>query len=189
LIPRPETEFLVEKIYQFYDKNSKIKILDIGTGSGCIAIELARFYSSAEITAVDICQETLDVAKKNAKKFNFDTKIDFKKSDLFENINDRFDIIVSNPPYIAENDEVQYDVDKYEPHRALYASESGLYFYKHIIQQASEYMLPNSHIAFEVGLKQAISVTSLLEENNFVNIELTKDCDSVDRVVSAVFLA
>ena len=187
LIPRPETEILVEQASLKFDKNSKIKILDIGTGSGCIAIELAKLYPNSKIIASDISEKTLMVAMKNAEIHKVEKQIDFVCSDIFSNIKDSFDIIVSNPPYISYEDveEVQKDVYEYEPHRALFAEEKGFYFYREIIENSKKYLNENSYILFEIGYKQADVVTDFLIKNSFANICLTQDFDDKNRVISA----
>ncbi len=185
LIPRPETEFLVEKCKQVRQKDDEIKILDIGTGSGCIAIELAKFYVNSKITAIDVCQETLDTALLNAGNKGVIDRIDFIKSDLFENVEGFFDIIVSNPPYIPVSTKIQEDVYCFEPHRALFAPENGLFFYKKIIKEGKKLLNKNAFMAFEVGYNQADSVFEIFQQNGFVNISFTQDCDSINRVVSA----
>lgn len=188
LIPRPETEFLVEKCKQVRQKNDNIKILDIGTGSGCIAIELAKFFANSKITAVDVCQEALDTAAQNAINKGVLNKISFVKSDVFENVAGLFDIIVSNPPYIPNSTEIQEDVYRFEPHRALFAPENGLFFYKKIIKEGTKFLNKNAFMAFEVGYNQAEDVSKIFEQNGFVNISFTQDCDSINRVVSAYLI-
>lgn len=185
LIPRPETEFLVDKCQKQFPKNSEINILDIGTGSGCIAIELAKHYANANVFAVDICQETLNMVAKNAENQGVSGKIKFIKSDVFSNVQGKFDIIVSNPPYIPFSETIQKDVYDYEPHSALFAEDNGLFFYKKIISESKNFLQKNSFIAFEVGFNQAEAVAQIFEENGYVNISFTQDCDSINRVVSA----
>lgn len=153
LIPRYETEFLVEKIIKYSKMfNDKINILDIGTGSGAIAISLNKMIDS-NVIAVDISDEALEVASNNSKINN--ANINYIKSDLFENISEKFDIIVSNPPYISEDEKIMDSVDKHEPHLALYAKEDGLYFYRKILENAYKYLNKKFIIAFEIGWWQA----------------------------------
>lgn len=187
LIPRPETEFLVRECIKKVTENTKM-ILDIGTGSGCIAIELAKALKTAEITAVDISEKALAVARSNARLHKVSDRVKFLQSDIFENISDTFDIIVSNPPYIdfADKNEVQKDVFDFEPHSALFADENGCYFYRKIIEESGKFLNKNGLIAFEIGRKQAEKVSQLLSCNGFVNISVTKDLDGLDRVVSAL---
>ena len=132
----------------------KIDILDIGTGSGCIALALKANLPNTNILAIDISQEALNVAQENAKINQID--VQFLQSDIFNNIPNfqKFDIIVSNPPYIGINDEVDSIVINNEPHLALFAKEDGLYFYQQILQQAPNYLKPKSMLAFEIGYNQ-----------------------------------
>lgn len=187
LIPRPETEFLIYACKQRLDTDKEYKILDIGSGSGCISIELAKIFKNAEICSVDICQETIDIAKKNAKYHKVDDRINFILSDIFENISGNFNVIVSNPPYISKSDidTVQEDVLNFEPHQALFAKENGYYFYNKIIKESCKYLVDNGLMAFELGTGQAQKVKETLANNGFKDIVLTKDCDEIYRVVSA----
>lgn len=187
LIPRPETEFLVDVCQKKFPKDKRISILDIGTGSGCIAIELAKYYTNSKITAVDVCQATIDKACENAQYHGVSDKINFVKSDVFSNLTGTFDMIVSNPPYIPFSMEIQKDVYDYEPHSALFADDNGLYFYKKIITEGKSFLNKNGFMAFEVGFNQGNEVMGLFEQNGYVNISFTQDCDSINRVVSADF--
>ena len=157
LIPRFETEYLVEKTLNYAKKyfSNKINILDIGTGSGAIAISLKKHLDS-NVTASDISAKALEIAKENA--INNNAKITFIKSDIFENIKGKFDIIISNPPYIAYDEEIEDIVKNNEPHIALYAKDNGLYFYKKIINQAKKYLNKKSILAFEIGMTQGHSL-------------------------------
>ena len=183
LIPRYETEYLVEKTINYYKKyfNGKVNILDIGTGSGSIAIAL-RKETNCNVTACDISDDALNVAKNNA--IMNDVIINFIKSDVFSNINDKFDIIISNPPYISENEEIMNSVDKYEPHLALYAEENGLYFYKKILKEAKEYLNKKSMIAFEIGLLQKDEIVNIAKKY-FKNSKIIceKDLSEKDRYI------
>ncbi len=188
LIPRPETEFLVDRCRKAYAKEKSIKILDIGTGTGCISIELAKYYENAQIVAVDVCQQTLDAAYKNAELHNVLNQINFILSDVFQGVQGTFDIIVSNPPYIPFSMSVQQDVYGFEPHLALFAEDDGLYFYKKIITEAKQYLNKQALLAFEVGINQSEKVAEIFNQNEYVNISFTQDCDGVNRVVSANYI-
>lgn len=188
LIPRPETEFLVDRCRKEFSKEKPVKILDMGTGTGCIAIELANYYNNAEIVAVDICQQALDIARKNADDYNVLNKISFFVSDVFQEVQGKFDIIVSNPPYIPLSMPVQQDVYDFEPHSALFAEDNGLYFYKKIISEAKKYLNRKALLAFEVGFNQGEKVAEFFGQNGYVNMSFTQDCDGVNRVVSANFI-
>ena len=153
LIPRFETEYLTEKTINYSKKHfqNKIKILDIGTGSGAIAIALKKHLNS-NVTASDISLDALKLAKENAKQNN--VEITFIHSNIFENIKGKFDVIISNPPYIAYDEEIDDIVKNNEPHLALYADDNGLYFYKEIIKSSQKYLNKKSILAFEIGMTQ-----------------------------------
>ena len=185
LIPRRETEELVEKTSEIIKKlfpNSNFKILDIGTGSGCIPITLKKIFPNSNITAIDISQEALEVAITNAKENN--TNIKFIKSDIFENVSDKYNCIISNPPYIRENEEIMDIVKNNEPHIALYAPNNGLYFYEEILKQASNYLEKKYIIAFEIGEEQGQDIINIAK-NYFPesNISLKKDLQHLDRFI------
>ena len=165
LIPRPETEELVEKTNELIKDifpNQAINILDIGTGSGCIPITLKKLIPNAKVSACDISKEALEVAKENAKLNN--TEIEFIESDLFTNINNKYDVIISNPPYIRYDEEIMDIVKNNEPHLALYADDNGLYFYKQILKEASNYLNDRFIIAFEIGETQAEDIINIANE-------------------------
>lgn len=183
LIPRPETEELVELILK-EEITEKTQILDIGTGSGAIAITLAK-ESKAKLTAVDISDGAIKIAKTNAVRNN--AKVKFVKSDLFSKLEDMvFDIIVSNPPYINEEEynSLEISVKDYEPKTALYGGKDGLYFYCEIIKKAPKYLKNKGKIFFEIGYNQAKDVCGLLEKD-FENIKVKKDLQGQDRMVYA----
>ena len=163
LIPRPETEELVELILA-ENSEENLKVLDIGTGSGAIALALAKNRAAWSVTAADISQEALDLASENAKvqKLN----IFFKKSDCFAEISEKYDIIVSNPPYISREDEseVGLNVLYSEPHLALFADEDGLAIYRRIAEDAKDYLKDGGKIYLEIGYKQGQSVPELFRK-------------------------
>ena len=184
LIPRFETELLVEKTIKYINKyfNNEIKILDIGTGSGCIAITLNKFLDNSMVTAVDISKEALDVAKENNKINN--TDVNFIESDIFSNINDKYDVIISNPPYICHDEEIMDIVYDNEPHLALYADMDGLYFYDKILSECKEYLNDKFFIAFEIGYLQADSIIGIVNKYlEDVNIIVDKDYSGKDRFI------
>ena len=164
LIPRPETEELVEIIL---DENHEenLSVLDIGTGSGAIALALAKNRPDWSVTAADISQDALDVASENAKNQNL--QIFLKKSDCFTEISEKYDIIVSNPPYISREDEseVGLNVLYSEPHLALFADEDGLAIYRRIAEDAKDYLKDGGKIYLEIGYKQGQSVPDLFRKN------------------------
>lgn len=182
LIPRGDTEHLVHRVIDIISSNGFKKVLDIGTGSGCIPCSIAM-NTDCDITSVDISPAALEVAKENAKNLNVANKIKFVESDLFSNLNgEKYDVIVSNPPYIPKGTKLQTEVT-FEPELALFAEDDGLEFYKKIIPQAVDYLNPNGFIAFEIGYNQADAVSSILEENQFRNVLIEKDMMGLDRVV------
>ena len=163
LIPRPETEELVELILAENPKD-KLKVLDIGTGSGAIALALAKNRPDWSVTAADISQAALELASENASNQNLN--IFFKKSDCFAEISEKYDIIVSNPPYISREDEseVGLNVLHSEPHLALFADEDGLAIYRRIAEDAKDYLTDGGKIYLEIGYKQGQSVSALFRK-------------------------
>lgn len=160
LIPRYETEYLVEKTIQYSKKNfnKKINILDLCTGSGAIGISLKKEIY-CDVTISDISKDALEVAKKNCKENNVDIKI--IESDLLENINDKFDIVISNPPYINKKMKIMDSVYNYEPHLALFADEEGTYYYRKIFEKVKNNLKEEYILAFEIGYEQKDILNSL----------------------------
>ena len=189
LSPRMETEELIYKVIEYVKASSKnnFKILDLCTGSGIIAITLKKELSqfSIDVVASDISEEAIKVAKENAQVH--DATIKFIQSDIFNNIADKFDIIVSNPPYIDRKDEVtmQDNVLKYDPHLALFAEEEGMYFYRKIIEQANDYLNENGVIFFEIGYDQKDKIIKLADLNGY-SAEVYKDINGRDRMAFLV---
>ena len=186
LIPRFETELLVEKTYNYikkYFNKDNIKILDIGTGSGCIAITLNKLLNSCDITGIDISSEALEVAKENNIINN--TNVKFIESDIFSNVSDKYDVIISNPPYICYDDIEFMDIVKNnEPHLALYAKDNGLYFYDKIIKDSSKYLNDKFIMAFEIGYKQGKDITKIVNKYyKDINMSVEKDYSGRDRFV------
>ena len=189
LSPRMETEELIYRVVEYVKstKKNNLKILDLCTGSGIIAITLKKELSqfSIDVVASDISEEAIKVAKENAQ--SHDTTIKFIQSDIFNNIADKFDIIVSNPPYIDRKDEVtmQDNVLKYDPHLALFAEEEGMYFYRKIIEQANDYLNENGVIFFEIGYDQKDKIIKLADLNGY-SAEVYKDINGRDRMAFLV---
>ena len=183
LIPRPETEELVELILAENLKDN-LKVLDIGTGSGAIALALAKNRPDWSVTAADISQDALDLSLENAKAQNLN--LSFIKSDCFSEISAKYDIIVSNPPYISRSDEseVGLNVLHYEPHLALFADEDGLAIYRKIAEEAKDYLTGGGKIYLEIGYKQGFSVPTLFKENlPDKRVRTLKDQFGQDRMV------
>ncbi len=188
LIPQPDTEILVEEVVDISKKinnnSNELRVLDMCTGSGAIAISLSKLIENASVSASDISDGALNVAKENAIKNS--VNIEFYKSDLFNDIskNVKFDIIVSNPPYIKT--EVIKGLSKEvqsEPFIALDGGEDGLVFYREIIKNAKDYIVEDGYLALEIGYDQKESVTNLLRENGYKNIYSKTDLAGNDRVV------
>ena len=186
LIPRQDTEILVEEVISIAKRINARKILDLCTGSGAIAVSLAKYLPEAEITAIDISNEALKVAKKNAVNNEVEKQITFINSDMFTNLNnEKFDIIVSNPPYIRKSiiDTLDEDVKK-EPHIALDGGEDGLYFYKKIIKESYQYLKYGAYLCLEIGYDQKEDVIKIIEsENKFENTYSKKDLYDNDRII------
>ena len=202
LIPRMDTEILVEEVMR--QLNDKSRILDMCTGSGCILLSLLYYSNDCEGVGVDISEEALDVAKDNAgrlilddtfdllfktggmgKKHLDEDKIEFIQSNLFNDVRGRFDIIVSNPPYIRSDviPTLMEEVRDYEPILALDGKEDGLYCYRKIIEKSPDYLNPGGLLFFEIGYDQADDVVALMEKAGFKDVTVVQDYAHLDRVV------
>ena len=183
LIPRPETEELVDLILT-ENPEKNLKVLDIGTGSGAIALALAKNRPDWSVTATDISQDALDLATENAKRQ--DLNLSFIKSDCFSEISSKYDIIVSNPPYISREDQVEVGLNVLhsEPHLALFADEDGLAIYRRIAEDSKDYLNDGGKIYLEIGYKQGQSVPALFKENfPEKRVRTLKDQFGQDRMV------
>lgn len=186
LIPRYETEYLVEKTINYSKKmfDSKLNILDLGTGSGAISIALGKKLDS-NVTGVDISDKALEIAKNNALQNNIN--INFIKSDMLENVTGKYDIVISNPPYIDSEEKIMDSVKKYEPHLALYAEDNGLYFYKNILSNIKPYLKEKFIIAFEIGWWQGKLIETIAKEYFEDSKVLTlKDLTNRDRYIFVI---
>ncbi len=181
LIPRPETERLVEIILK--DENPKT-ILEIGTGSGAIAIALAKNLPDSGIIATDISSEALKTAKKNIEYHNL-KNITLIKSDLFNSVEGKFDIIVSNPPYISKEEYNNLDIEikNYEPKEALLAESEGIFFYEKILEKSKKHLMENGKIFFEIGYNQAKKIELIAKKMGFTNVVIKKDYNDYDRYI------
>lgn len=184
LIPRPETEYLLETIRNH--QLSPQRILDIGTGSGAIAISLKKIYPQAQVVAVDVSTKALAIAKKNAKENH--VIIDFIQANIYKDSLGKFDIIVSNPPYISEKDYtiLPQEVKEYEPKLALVGSESGLYFYRKIIEMSKNILTNDGLIFFEIGQDQADEIIKIALANKFKDVNIIKDLVGRNRIAYLV---
>lgn len=186
LIPRPDTEILVEEVIKIAKEYANPVILDLCTGSGAIAVSLAKYLPNAKVYASDISKKALEVAKINAKNNEVENKIEFLESNLFEKIkNLKFDIIVSNPPYIRTEVIESLDAEvKQEPMIALDGGEDGLKFYKEIVEQAYPYLKLGSYLCFEIGYDQKIDVIEIIENSKkYEKTYCKKDLYGNDRVI------
>ncbi|RZJ64152.1 MAG: peptide chain release factor N(5)-glutamine methyltransferase [Flavobacterium sp.] len=186
LIPRPETEELVDWIVKDYEFSGSPEILDIGTGSGCIAISLAKNLHDANVSAIDVSSEALDVANRNANRN--EVRVDFIKTDILktDDLSKKFDIIVSNPPYVRnlEKREIKPNVLENEPHLALFvADDDALVFYRKIADLASEHLSENGKLYFEINQYLSAETIEMLESKGFHEIELRQDIYGNDRMI------
>ena len=190
LSPRMETEELIYKVLEYIKKSKKdsFRILDLCTGSGIIAITLKKeiVEKYTEIVASDISEKALSIAIENANNNN--ANITFIKSDLFDNISGKFDLIISNPPYISYKDKITIkdSVLNYDPHLALFAEEDGIYFYRNIIENAVHYLSKDGVIFFEIGYDQKEKIFELGKNNNFTTT-VYKDINDRDRIAKLIY--
>ena len=190
LSPRTETEELIYKVLEYIKKSKKdsFRILDLCTGSGIIAITLKKeiVEKHTEIVASDISEKALSIAIENANNNN--ANITFIKSDLFDNISGKFDLIISNPPYISYKDKITIkdSVLNYDPHLALFAEEDGIYFYRKIIENAVHYLSKDGVIFFEIGYDQKEKIFELGKNNNFITT-VYKDINDRDRIAKLIY--
>ena len=184
LIPRFDTEVLIDEVLNIIDKyynNQKINIVDIGTGSGCIAISLKKEKPILDMYAIDISKDALDVAKENANLNN--TNINFINNDLLNNIDIKFDIIVSNPPYIDINENIDGLVKNNEPHLALFSPNLGLYHYEQILIQSKTNLNKNGFIIFEIPSNRDEEILDMVHKYYNENITIVKDYNNLSRVL------
>ena len=182
LVPRPDTEILVEEVLK--DLHDGMRILDMCTGSGCILLSMLKYSNDCTGQGVDISPEALKVARENADSLEI-SSAEFIESDLFQNVSGKFDILVSNPPYIktSEIKTLMPEVSIHDPYIALDGHEDGVYFYKKILETSPEFLNRGSLIAFEIGNDEGEAVSKLMEEAGLKNIEVIKDYGGNDRVV------
>lgn len=193
LIPRPETEILVETILEEADKSKNLKILDIGCGSGNISISLAKNLPNSEVVSIDLSDDALKIAQQNAEYNGVGSQIKFLKNDItvdseFEY--DKFDIVVSNPPYIAKEEFnlLKPELQNYEPKIALTDGSDGFSFYKIISSKAKNFLSSKGKLYFEVGQGQAETVKNIMKKELYSNINFKKDYLNIDRVVKGEML-
>ena len=182
LIPRQDTETLVEEALKV--AKTGMKVLDLCTGSGCIIISILHHGKELEGYASDISRHAINVAKENAKLNQ--VAVSFETGDLFDHIKGKYDIIVSNPPYIRTEEiaKLMPEVQNFEPYDALDGKEDGLFFYRKIVEQAGNYLNPGGHLLFEIGHDQGQDVSGLMEQAGFKDVRVVKDLAGNDRVVT-----
>lgn len=184
LIPRPETELLVEGALERVALNDPTRVLDLGTGSGAVALAIAHARANSKVIGVDISHDAVEVAQRNRTALDI-SNVEFKRGDWFGTLPEaeRFDVIVSNPPYIANNDvDLSPFVMQFEPKLALFAGMSGLEAFERILKDASSYLKPGGWILFEHGWKQGAAVRSLLELHGYTNVVSRLDLSGHERV-------
>ncbi len=186
LIPRDETEILVRKTVEIVKENHFKTVLDLGTGSGCIACMVAKL-TNATVIGADISFEAIETAFKNMENLKLFNRALFRKSDLFSMIreDEKFDVIVSNPPYIPPSmkKNIQKEV-RFEPETALFTKdEKGLEFYEKIIKDAPKYLNENGYLLFELGINESFEVAQIMKNTGFKNIQIVKDLANIDRVI------
>ena len=181
LVPRADTETLVEEVLK--DLHDGMRVLDMCTGSGCILLSLLKFSNDCEGVGVDISEKALEVAKSNAEALNINAT--FIQSDLFENVEGKFDILVSNPPYIrtCEIEELMPEVRDHDPFIALNGHETGVFFYEKIVAQAPKFLNRGGLLAFEIGCDQGKEVSDIMSRGGFKNVEVINDLCGNPRVV------
>lgn len=188
LIPRQDTESLIEAIINYSKTHKLAKAVEVGVGSGCISVSLAHYIDGLILEGIDICQNALDVADKNIKKHNLQERITLFKSDVFADYDgeeESLDLIVSNPPYITfeECKGLMQEVKEFEPRKALTDEGDGLRFYREITKEGKKYLKPNGLLAYEIGYLQGKDVCAILEQEGFKDVQLIQDLAHRDRVV------
>jgi release factor glutamine methyltransferase len=187
LIPRPETELLVEKVVELAAKISSPRIIDLGTGSGCIAVSLAKLITNARLFAIDISPAALEIAQSNAQRLGVAERIDFRLADMVQSemfsANESFDIVVSNPPYVLETERpsLQPEIRDWEPVAALYVGDDGLKFYRCIIDYSHRHLRDGGWVACEMASQCSSAIAGLFREAGFHQVQITKDLAGLDR--------
>jgi release factor glutamine methyltransferase len=185
LIPRPETEHLVEAVLGLSKNTEPRRIVDVGTGSGCVALALASELPDAEIHATEISEEALEIARANAARLGLEQRVVFHATDLLQGLSGRFDIVASNPPYVGESeyDKVQLEVRKFEPRCAVFAGAEGMDVIRRLAPQARAVLRPGGALALEIGFSQEAAVREVLRE--WENVRTVPDLQGIPRVVIA----
>lgn len=188
LVPRPDTEHLVEKVIELAQRFERPRIVDVGTGSGAIAVAVAHKLGDASVTATDLSEFALEVARENAARNHVEARIRFLSGDLMGPLaGERFDIVASNPPYVPDSDRalIAVEVREYEPALALFGGKDGLDVYRRLIPAAFTALVPGGFIALEIGFTQMEAVEGLLASHGFRGIDFAADLQGIPRVASA----
>jgi len=191
LIPRPDTEILVEEVIKHINEKAYTKVCDVCSGSGAIGIAIAEFVKAAKVSLYDISNDAIAVAKLNIERFNLSTRVNVQWSDLLQSAIDKnvkFQVVVSNPPYIRESviPTLMEDVKNYEPHIALSGGKDGLDFYRRITRESLQVLESGGLLAFEIGYDQREEVWDILLKSGFSSIECIKDLSGNDRVIKGI---
>lgn len=183
LDPRPETELIIDLFQRYYpDKDAKLHILDLGCGTGCIGLTILSLYQNITCDFVDIAEQTLDVARENAQRLNLLQRSKFIQSNWFANIDCKYDVVLSNPPYISKNYKLEEDV-LYDPHIALFAESEGFADIEFIVANSKDYLQPNGMLFVEIGFDQGDKIKSI--NTTLQLVDVYKDLSNIDRI--AVF--
>ena len=188
LIPRPETEILVDEVIKYVKNIPNPQILDIGTGTGCIPVTLTLENKNIIADSVDISTKAIETALKNSEYYKVSDRVNIFNSDIFENVQKKYDVIVSNPPYIplSEKPNLQIEVRDFDPYNALFTSDKdGIEFYEKIIASANKYLKETGRIYFELGKGQFELVKNIFEKYGYKNITSIKDLNNIDRIIMA----
>jgi release factor glutamine methyltransferase len=186
MVPRPETEQLVELITNCQFSIANLRIMDVGTGSGVIALSLAKQFPEAEISAVDVSEQALSLARENAARLGLTDRVRFRKTDLLDDLPERFDLIVANLPYISMEDRQSLSREVLrDPERALFGGESGDELIRKLIEQSPSHLNPVGLIALEIGINQAEGLTEFLRQKNYHDIQSKRDYSGINRFLLA----
>ncbi|MEN8194442.1 MAG: peptide chain release factor N(5)-glutamine methyltransferase [Bacteroidota bacterium] len=192
LIPRQETELLVEHIVNSLNKDNEVEILDIGTGSGNIALALAKELPNSEVLGIDISDDAIKLANENAELNDLSSRVNFRKLDILNlkesEMDEQFDIVVSNPPYVSDEDykTLQKEIVQYEPPIAVTDNSNGYKFYEHITELSSKILKKGGMLYYEIGQGQSERIVNILEKNGFSEINVKNDYSDIDRIVCGV---